>query len=151
MKFLHRLAILISLSATPSLAAPQQWNTEQVSAWAFVTTAWQRHADAGTWYKAMAPEFYGWTTGYPVPTDRSTHKKRTDLFGPEGKILFQRLDPLAVTVSGDTAIAYYFAEIVEQDHKGTRKTSVQRCSNTLIRKQVEWYILGWMCDTKTEN
>ncbi len=151
MKYLLRLAALTSLVAAPSHAADRSWSAEQASAWAFVTTAWQRHADAGTWYKSMDPNFYGWTTGYPVPTDRATHKRRADVFGAEGKILFHRLDPLAVAVSADTAIAYYFAEIVEQDHKGVRKTSSQRCSNTLVRKRSEWHILGWMCDTKAES
>lgn len=151
MKCLYRLAALVSLIAAPSLAAAQAWNADQASAWAFVTTAWQRHADAGTWYEAMDPAFYGWTTGYPVPTNRATHRRRAEIFGAEGKILFHRLDPLAVTVSGNTAIAYYFAEIVEQDHKGTRKTSAQRCSNTLVRKRAEWHILGWMCDTKADG
>ena len=94
----------------------------------------------------MDPAFHGWTTGYPVPTARVTHKRRSDIFGKEGKILFYRLDRLAMVVKKDTALLYCFAEIVEEDHKAVRKTSVQRCSNTLIRAEREWRILGWMCD-----
>lgn len=151
MKFILRLAALASLIVAPSHATVPSWSANQASAWAFVTAAWKKHADAGTWYESMDPNFYGWTTGYPVPTDRATHKRRADVFGAEGKILFHRLDPLAVAVSADTAIAFYFAEIVELDHKGVRKTSSQRCSNTLVRKRAEWQILGWMCDTKVES
>ena len=151
MTYFGRLTVLVSFLAMPSLAPAQVRSAEQASVWAFVTSAWQRHADAGTWSQAMHPDFYGWTTGYPVPTDRATHKKRAEVFGAEGKLLFHRLDPLAVTVSGDTAIAYYFAEIVEQDYKGARKTSTQRCSNTLVRERAMWSILGWMCDTRSEN
>jgi hypothetical protein len=151
MKCIRILTALLAISAAPSLASPRPWNADQTSAWAFVTDAWQRHADPGTWYQAMDPHFFGWTTGYPVPTDRLTHRRRAEIFGAEGQILFHRLDPLAVTISGDTAVAYYFAEIVEKNHEGTRKTSVQRCSNTLVRTRGEWSILGWMCDTKTEG
>lgn len=148
---LTKLAVFAVLMIAPSIASSQSWNAEQNSAWAFVQSAWDRHADAGTWYQSMDPGFFGWTTGYPVPTGRETFKRRADVFGAEGKLLFHRLDPLAITVTNDTAIAYYFAEIVEQDHKGLRKTSVQRCSNTLVRKRGEWNIFGWMCDTKSEG
>ena len=142
------IAALAALVASPSPARAASWNEEQASAWAFVSRAWARHADDGSWYQAMDPAFQGWTTGYPVPTDRETHRRRSEVFGKEGKLLFHRLDPLAITVKNDTAILYYFAEIVEEDHKAVRKTSVQRCSNTLVRSAGEWRLLGWMCDTQ---
>lgn len=143
-----RLTALAALAASPSTLLASSWNKEQASAWEFVSKAWDRHADDGSWYQSMDPAFQGWTTGYPVPTDRATHQRRSKVFGKEGKILFYRLDPLAITTKGDTAVLYYFAEIVEEDHRAVRKTSVQRCSNTLVRSDREWRILGWMCDTR---
>jgi hypothetical protein len=148
MKPLLRIAALAALVASPSTILANSWNEEQASAWKFVSMAWERHADDGSWYQSMDPSFYGWTTGYPFPTDRVTHKRKSEVFGKEGKILFFRLDPLAIVVKNNTAILYYFAEIIEEDHKSIRKTSVQRCSNTLIRSEREWRILGWMCDTQ---
>jgi len=148
MRHFLRIAALTALLVSPSTILAKSWSKEQTSAWEFVNKAWARHADDGSWYQSMDPGFYGWTTGYPVPTDQATHKRRSDVFGNEGKILFYRLDPLAIVVKDNTAILYYFAEIVEEDHKAVRKTSVQRCSNTLIRTEREWRILGWMCDTQ---
>jgi hypothetical protein len=132
-----------------SQAHAQTWNAQQAEVWAFISSAWERHADADTWHEVLDPAGYGWNTDYPVPTNHATMRRRAAVFGPEGSILFQRVDPVAITVSGDTAIAYYFANLVETDHAGKRKTSTERCADTLIRRSGQWRMLGWLCETKT--
>jgi hypothetical protein len=144
-------AALVALVTLSTAANSQTWNPEQAGVWNFISGAWDRHADADTWHEVMDQAGHGWNTEYPVPTNHATMRRRAAVFGREGKILFHRVDPLAITVSGDTAIAYYFANIVETDHAGKRQTTTERCADTLIRRSGQWRFLGWICESKTND
>ncbi|WP_340586284.1 hypothetical protein [Erythrobacter alti] len=147
---MKRLIFTIAAFGCASLAAPahaQEWSAEQSEAWTFVSSAWAEHTDPGTWHEDLDPAGYGWNNQYPVPTSRDQMAARTRVFGSEGEVLYYRLDPIKITVSGDTAIAYYFANIVETDHEGERDTSVERCADTLVKRSGEWRFLGWMCES----
>lgn len=134
-----------------STLAAQEWNPQQAEVWNFVSGSWAEHVDPGTWSEDLDPGGFGWNTDYPVPTSRDQMAARTRVFGPEGKVLYYQLDPVKISVSGDTAIAYYYANIVETDHAGKRQNNVERCADTLIKRGGEWRFLGWLCETKSSD
>jgi hypothetical protein len=147
-RILRGAICLVGAFGLSNQAQAQTWNAQQTEVWGFISSAWDRHADADTWHEVVDPVGFGWNTDYPVPTNHATMRRRAAVFGPEGSILFHRVDPLAITVSGDTAIAYYFANVVETDHAGKRKSSTERCADTLVRRSGQWRFLGWLCETK---
>ncbi len=132
-------------------AAAQSWDAQQTEVWSYVASSWATHIEGSTWGDVLDPAGYGWNNAYPVPTSQAQMKARTRVFGKEGKILYYQIDPVKITVSGDTAIAYYYANIVENDHAGKRQTNVERCADTLIKRDGKWRFLGWNCSTKSSS
>jgi hypothetical protein len=139
-------AVLVAAQANA-----QSWNAEQSEVWTAVSASWDAHTAAGTWSEVLDPAGYGWNTKYPVPTNRTTMAEENRVVGPENTHVWHRLDPLAIAVSGDTAIAYYFARIVENDSDGERQNSTERCADTLIKRDGNWHFLGWMCETTSDD
>ena len=145
---------IIALASLAALAAPlqaQQWAGNQTEVWTYVSSSWEKHVDKGTWAEELDPAGFGWNTDYPVPTSRSEMAARNGVFGAEGKVLYYRLDPIKIAVNGDTAIAYYYANIVETNHAGKRESSTERCADTLVKRSGKWRFLGWLCETKSSS
>ena len=132
-------------------AAAQAWDKEQSEVWTAVASAWDTHIEANTWSEVLDPKGYGWNGPYPVPTSKAEMKSRSDVFGAEGKILHYQLNPVKISVQGDTAIAYYHANITETNYADKRENSIERCADTLIKRNSKWHFLGWLCETKTET
>lgn len=143
MRKLIYIAVAGGLAAAPAQA--QQWDGQQTEVWNAVVGAWDAYAEGSEWAKAMDPAAYGWNTEDPVPHSREQIAARAQVFGSEGKILYKQLDPVRIAVSGDTAVAYYFANIVETDHKGERQNTTERCADTLVKRGGGWRFLGWLC------
>ncbi|MBX7541031.1 nuclear transport factor 2 family protein [Qipengyuania sphaerica] len=149
MKLVSSLALGLALVAAPLSA--QTWSKEQTEVWKFVSDAWASHADSDTWHTVLDDSGFGWGNRWPVPTSKAEMKRRADVFGKEGEVLYYRLDPLQITVSGDTAIAYYYAGITETDHKGERENSREMCADTLVKRGGQWRFLGWNCFSKSDG
>lgn len=151
MKFYTLTITSLSLAAIATPLAAQQWEANQTEVWTAVSTAWADHVNSGTWAEVLDPAGYGWNTNYPVPTSRDQMAARNDVFGDEGEVLHYQLDPIKITVNGDTAIAYYYANIVEKNYEGKRESSIERCADTLVKRNGNWRFLGWFCETKTSG
>ena len=148
--------VTIGIAAAAALmmanaANAQEWSSEQSEVWNFVSSAWATHSDAGTWSEVLDPAGYGWNGNYPVPSSREQMAKRNSIFGKEGEVLYYQVDPIKISVSGDTAIAYYYANIVEKNHMDKRENSIERCADTLIKRDGEWRFFGWLCQTKSAS
>jgi len=144
----------ITAFALGAIAAPlsaQQWTDNQTEVWTYVSESWSEHVDPGTWSEELDPNGYGWNTDYPVPTSRDQMAARTRVFGAEGKVLHYQLDPIKIAVSGDTAIAFYYANVVETNYEGKRENSTERCADTLVKRGGQWRFLGWFCETKSSG
>lgn len=151
---MKKIAILLAGFGLTLGAAPlqaQDWDASQTEVWTYVSSAWAKHTDPGTWSEELDPSGYGWNTDYPVPTSRDQMKARNDVFGKEGKVLYYQLDPVKIAVNGDTAIAYYYANVVETNYAGKRENNVERCADTLIKRNGKWRFLGWLCETKSSS
>lgn len=147
MKSAMTIGVLAAAALTTSPLAAQEWSDEQAEVWGWVVNAWDEHADAGTWHEVLDDDGYGMNGNYPVPTSKAEIGRSASKFGSEGKVLHHRLDPLAITVSGDTAIAYYYAGITEENYKGERENNTEKCADTLVKRGNEWRFLGWHCLT----
>lgn len=142
-------AAVMAATLVPAGAAAQTWSREQTEVWQYISSIWERHNQTNTWHETLDPAGYGWWTTYPVPSSRETLARRFRLDPPAGKVIFYRIDPLAITVSGDTAMAFYFAQEIEADPDEKRHNSTSRCTDTLIRRSGQWRVLGWFCDKKS--
>jgi opacity protein-like surface antigen len=142
-------AVLATIASQPAMA--QEWSGAQSEVWSAVSNAWKTHAPDGSWANALDPAGFGWDTEYPVPNSRDQMTARAAIFGKETKLLYHRVDPIRIAVNGDTAIAYYFANVVETNHEGKRETRTERCADTLIKRGGSWRFLGWLCDVKSSS
>ncbi|MCM8558374.1 nuclear transport factor 2 family protein [Sphingomicrobium sediminis] len=132
-----------SLYAYPAHA--QEWSDDQADVWGAVSAYWEAHVDGNTWHEAMTDGSYGWGGQSLLPRSREQMASFSRVFGAEGEVLHYQLDPLAITVHGDTALVHYMANIIETNHKGEREANVERCSDTMVREDGEWKFLGWGC------
>ena len=147
MKLVSKLAVVATAALIATPASAQSWSKEQAEVWAWITDAWATHSDPGTWADVLDKDGYGMNGNYPVPTSQAEMSRGAAKFGAEGKVLHHRLDPLAITVSGDTAIAYYYAGITEENFKGERENNTDRCADVLVKRGGAWRFLGWHCVT----
>lgn len=146
--------LIIAALAGTVIAQPvaaQEWDKQQTEVWTYVADAWTKHNTDGTWSEALDPNGYGWNGSYPVPTSKAQMKARNDVFRGQNKVLYYQLDPIKISVNGDAAIAFYYASLVETNHAGKRESSIERCADTLVKRQGKWHFLGWNCSTKTED
>ncbi|HUG45985.1 MAG TPA: nuclear transport factor 2 family protein [Sphingomicrobium sp.] len=151
MKTRLALAAFSTILCFGSQAAAQSWSPAQSEVWQFVADSWDAHAAAQTWSEVLDPAGYGWNGSYPVPIDRTRMAQRIRAVGPENTHLYHRVDPVAITVNGDTAMAYYFAAVVEKDAQGARVNLTERCADTLIKRGGNWRYLGWHCQISSDD
>ena len=149
MKLALTLAAGIAVASAP--AAAQSWSNEQTEVWEFVSDAWANHAENDTWHAVLVDDGFGWGNQWPVPTSKAEMQRRSAVFGGEGKILYYRLDPVRITVNGDTAIAYYYAGITEENHKKERENNREMCADTLVKRGGAWRFLGWNCFSESDS
>lgn len=133
----------VALGGAPAVA--QQWSGQQTEVWSAVTDSWKRNVDNGSWHTDMLANAHGWGGNGVVPNSSADIQRASSIFGAEGKVLNYRLSPVRISVHGDAAVAHYFIEITENDHKGERDNSTERCSDTLVKDGGRWKFLGWGC------
>jgi len=130
-------------------ASAQTWSAEQTEVWSAVEAAWEAHVEDGAWHEVLHENGYGWGSGlFPAGRDRDAMRRATEAFeDDEGEVLHYALAPIQIARDGDTAIAFYYIETTSTDHEGDREYEVEKCADTLIRRDGGWIFLGWGCQT----
>ena len=125
-------------------AQAQSLSDDEAEVWSFIEGAWAEHSPGSTWHEVMHEDGFGrGSAHYPMGRDRATLVRYSGALGGEGEILFMEMRPVEIVIAGDTATAFYYASVVENDYAGERKTNVQQCADTLVRNGGDWQFLGW--------
>ncbi|MES2896506.1 MAG: nuclear transport factor 2 family protein [Pseudomonadota bacterium] len=137
-------AAVLLCTGTAALAQAPTWNKEQTEVWSVVSKSWDDEvAQNGKWPNDYVDErVVSWGDDWPAPRYRASLESWTRFADKQGKTLKFDLSPLAITVSGDTAVAHYSVVMVTQ--KGTEKTEREVSGNveTLVRTGGKWRFLS---------
>jgi len=148
MKYATATIAAFGIIALCGQASAQSLDAAEAEVWSVVEEAWAEHSTGATWYEVLHEDGFGWgSADYPMGRDRETIERYANALGGEGEILFREMNPVKISLAGDTAIAFYYTSTVATDHAGERSTVATQCADTLVRTDGEWLFLGWGCRT----
>jgi len=136
---------VLALLALPAQA--QEWSAEQLEVWQTISKQWDKEkAGDNTWVDDLHDSFVGWPSDSQVPHDKDDVARFVAVDSDESKIVLQHQQPLAIVVTGDTAIAHYFYTTIIEYSDGARDTVDGRATDVLVRTNDRWQILSWVTD-----
>jgi ketosteroid isomerase-like protein len=132
------------LIAMLSFARESKLSPEQEQVWRMEETYWQivEARDREGYIALWDEDFVGWPYDSPAPVRKDV--VRSDTFGKfEGLTKFQ-LEPKAVEVFNDVAIAYYLVTAAYTPKAGSNEVVAFRCTHTWRKTDGVWLIIGGM-------
>lgn len=146
MRFRHAAVAALLAAAATTLAAEaraQSWSDAQLEAWEFIQSEWQASMDedASRYDLMFHDAFQGWDAENPAPRGLASTRRWSDL--NQATTLAFELHPLAIVVTGNTAVAHYVWSEMSEDADGERETTHGRYTDVLVRGQDGWRFLAW--------
>lgn len=120
------------------------WTAEQQSAWKVVSDSWvDDTAGNGKWPAEYAdPQFYGWGPDTPSPRGLNASIAWSRFSEKQQKVLHYEITPVAIAISGNTAVASYTLLMVTQRGTDKPETSREGITETLVRSGGTWKYLA---------
>jgi hypothetical protein len=144
-----------ALAAALPLAAPLQaqaptWSPEQQSVWAVVEQSWKDEVERnGRWPGSYAEaNMIAWDAGWPMPRGRDSVERWSRWRDKAYKTVQYEIQPMAISVSGNTAVVNYGAVQMSQREvaRGESAPKPERemfgVSETLVRTAAGWKFLS---------
>jgi hypothetical protein len=130
-----------------SPANAQTWNAEQREILEVLEATWDSIRTNGNWIEELVHEnavYWDWDTH--APRNRTQLAEWENFNNADGsRIRVVTVNPVAIVVEGDTAVAHYYATLGTVDIAGNQSNSDRRCSDILIRDGREWKFFTWVC------
>jgi ketosteroid isomerase-like protein len=144
------LGVLVAV--LPSSASGQQWSSAQTDVWAAVKRGWEalRVEDVDAFMATLHPQFLGWNMVREVPLDFAAERSGTVAFLAEYDWVSYEIEPVAIRVVGDEAVAHYrYREVVRKTGDATVHEEKGRATQVLKRQQGGWKTLTIMSGATT--
>lgn len=90
----------------------------------------------------MHDSYRGWSYDSSVPGTKDSTKTGFAHFFPATKAFAYNATPIAILVSGNTAVVHYFIGIHETNEKGEHESTASRWTDTLIKEGGKWLLLA---------
>lgn len=147
--FAASLALALPLS-TPAAAQAPTWSAEQQSVWAVVDQSWKDEvARNGKWPASyIDPNVIVWGPEFPMPRYKDSMERWTRYYNKAAKTVEYEIQPMAITISGNTAVVDYGAVTMSQREvaKGENPPAPGRemvgITETLVRTGNGWKFLS---------
>lgn len=145
-KFLAASAAAMLFAGTAQVASAQMptWSPEQAAVWKVVEQSWVDDvAQNGKWPANYAdPQMLSWSPDFPSPRGKDSAVRWSKFGNSQSKTLQYEVTPLAIALSGNTAVVSYTAVVVSQ--RGTDKPERERdaITETLVRSGDTWKFLA---------
>lgn len=153
MKFIRKsaLGLAVALSASLSsvaVAQEREWNSEQTEVWGVVAQSWvDDAAENGNWPgEYLHEDALGFSAEWPAPRRAESIVEWSRFGDGRSQTLKYELFPMAISVSGDTAVVQYSVVSMDQEGDSEAKRTVGYTNETLVRVDGEWKFLslsGW--------
>ncbi len=131
---------------TAQIASAQMpsWSPEQTAVWKVVEESWVDDvAQNGKWPADYAdPQMLSWSAEFPSPRGKDSSIRWAKFGNSQSKTLQYDITPLAIALSGNTAVVSYTALVVSQ--RGTDKPDREKeaITETLVRSGGTWKYLA---------
>lgn len=143
------LAAALPLAAPASAQAPT-WSSEQQSVWAVVEQSWKDEVDRnGRWPGSYADaNMVSWGAEWPAPRYRDSIERWTRYQDKAARTIQYEIQPMAIAVSGNTAVVHYGAvtmmqrEVARGENPPKPDRDMVGISETLVRTASGWKFLS---------
>ena len=149
--FLAAVALVTALPvATPTLAQAPTWTPEQQSVWAVVEQSWKDEVDRnGRWPGSYVDaNMTAWGADWPMPRSRSSVEQWTRWSDKTSKTVQYEIQPMAIAISGNTAVVNYGAvtmaqrEVARGENPPKPEREMVGITETLVRTAAGWKFLS---------
>lgn len=136
--------VVVSLFALSAAAQSPSWTGAQTEVWEAVEQSWVDDvAENGKWpAEYVHDDYVAWGDDMAAPRYRDEAIAWSRFGDQSSETLIYEISPAAITVAGDTAIAYYHVTTVTESVEGKREQNVSRITEILVRDGDEWKWLG---------
>ncbi len=141
----RHVLVSFALIAFASVAAAQTWSPEQQEIWHFEEQQWKMSAEKDlTWMDKMVhANISYWDTEQPAPQNKASLARWQRFGNSNTTVLEQELFPIAITITGNIAVAQYRYSIVRENYKKERETATGRYTDILVKDGGRWMFLAW--------
>jgi hypothetical protein len=138
-------AAAAALMASATAASAQTWTPEQQEIWKFEEQQWKMAADKDlTWIDKMVhSNLRYWDLDQPMPQDKASLTRWNRYATANTAVLEQELFPIAVTITGNVAVAQYRYMIARENYKKERETATGRYTDILVKEGGRWLFIAW--------
>jgi hypothetical protein len=142
---LRHVLVAVVLTAFASVAAAQTWSPEQQEVWRVEEQQWKMSAEKDlTWIDKMVhTNISYWDTEQPAPQSKTSLARWQRFASGNTSVLEQELFPIAITITGNIAVAQYRYSIVRENYKKERETATGRYTDILVKDSGRWMFLAW--------
>jgi hypothetical protein len=129
--------------AAPVLA--QTWSPEQQEIWRLEQEQWRLSAAKDpSWIESMVhPNASLWENGWPGPRKRESLTRWSKYEYASSTVLEQELFPIAVTITGNVAVAQYRYRTAREDLQKKREIATGRWTDVFIKEGGRWLFITW--------
>lgn len=137
-------AVCLTLVAPAANAQMPTWSAEQQSVWKVVSDSWVDDTAAnGKWPGEYTdPQFIGWSRDTPSPRGRDASIRWSRFSEKQQKVLHYEITPLAIALSGNTAVTSYTLFMVTQRGDAKPEHVKEGITETLVRSGGTWKYLS---------
>jgi hypothetical protein len=138
------LAFAVVLAGAGGVAA-QTWTPEQQEIWKLEQQQWQMSKDKDlSWIEKMVhPSLSYWETGAPVPQNAASLTRWNRFNTASGATLEQEIYPIALTITGNVAVAQYSYQVARENYKKERETVWGHYTDVLVKEGGRWLFIAW--------
>ena len=140
---------VLALLALPAKA--QEWSAEQLEVWEVVSKVWDLEmAGDDAWMDLLHDSFQSWPQAELMPHDKADVARFVAAEAGEVNIVLQDISPVAIIVTGDTAVAHYYHTTITEDEDG-HETTDGRSTDILTRTRNGWRFVSWVHSEQGED
>jgi ketosteroid isomerase-like protein len=138
------VCVFLLLVATPCLAKELKLSAEQEQVWRMEEKYWQivEARDREGYIALWDENFVGWPDNCPAPIRKDVIRSET--FSTLRGLKDFHLEPRAVQVFNDVAIAYYLVTATYTPEDGSNEVVAFRCMHTWRKTNGIWHIIAGM-------
>jgi hypothetical protein len=139
-------ALLLAASAVviPAAFAAEHMSEAESEVWAVIEASWvDETEETGAWpSEYLHEDAHSWGADWPMPRNAESIVNWARAGASANETLVYELFPMGVTVTGDTAMAYYSAVQITENHEGKRERESTGLVETLVRTDAGWKFVG---------
>jgi len=138
------LAVAVLLLLPTAHLIAQEWSAAQKEIWKLeeesMATFEKGDVEKGLSY--IHPDYRGLNHGTPVPIDKSMFRKLFEYMVKNYKVTYYTMQPTAILVVGNTAVADYIMTMSSKSLDGKEEQSQTAWTDVFVKQGDKWLIIA---------